>query len=130
MLSILSIGIFTSRQLFPHFKMLILTTSGLTKSAGTVKHSLSASMIILAKICISDNYIDFIPLFVHTAEFFDEYLPARLYTQKRALAFTKAILKKSGDDLLSLWLNAVPSAQAERGGLTATANKKKSLSVY
>ena len=33
---------------------------------------------------------------------------------------TKTLLKKSGDDLLYLWLNAVPSAQAERGGLTAT----------
>jgi hypothetical protein len=116
--------------------MLILTTSGLTKSAETVKHSLSISMIIFAKICISDDYRGFIPLFVHTAEFFDEDLPARLYTQKRALAFTKALLKKVPKALLYLWLNAVPSAQAERGGLTATHfftlriyTKKKSLSI-
>ena len=37
----LSIGMFASRELFPHLEMLILVTVGLTKSDGTVVASLS-----------------------------------------------------------------------------------------
>ena len=41
--------------------------------------------------------------------------------KKRALVVTKALLKKSGDDLLYLWPNAVPSAQAETRGINGNA---------
>ena len=36
----LSIGMFASRELFPHLEMLILVTVGLTKSDGTVSLSI------------------------------------------------------------------------------------------